>query len=592
MRAVAAALMGSGSGQLSAFLFGLKFDLAVAAIVALIWSFLSALPYRLPSKFGGHFLIGLLVIAQFGDLIYVLESGGHVSYEIFDLAASAGSLAGQALAYPGIITLALITLVVAMVATSHLLRLDRSGVQANWLAGVLVLLVTVIVVRGGLTGIAMNTSTAQGAGSGRDAVVALNGAYSILFSLATPWRGLPPSPWPNLPDAKERVAMLQTMTHPPSEGLSNDPKRVNVVFILLESWPAHYMKSYGGSENTTPFFDQLRTESLTTEEMLANGKRTTEGMFSVFCSYPVPNGRSVARTQVVSSTMPCLPRLLREKGWSSAFFQGSNEHTAGTGNFARALGFAESYGKADIRNKPQGENAWGVFDADLYTFATEHITRMSEPFVVGINTNTTHDLALPANESPRFPASIPEAPFKNAMASADSALETFIRRMRNEKFKLPVVFVLVADHTTHTRGTLLDQYRIPFLMNAPGLIAPKKIAGFSSQRDIAPTLMEFMGTALPGSTGQSLFRSPLRRIADASLVGRSLWIEGEILIDVSARPDFATSAKCYRWRTDAEMSSPVLCDTGLVQDAVAWHSEKYRDLLGGVFRSNSRSLLQ
>lgn len=578
LRVAAGGLADGERFGVDAWLFGLRFDLAVAAVFGLLLTSAHALPWR--TARGADTLVALLVLAQVGDLIYLLESGRHVSYEIFEFFSSAGALVGHATHYPQVFAVGLF---VAAGTTWLLWRLfpTTRRPRASVVGCLASVLISLVLVRGGVTGVAMDPSFAQRAGGAREGVVALNGVYSMLYALATPARGVPPSPWPTLADEAARIAGFTATSDRREPGTGGErTAAANVVFVLLESWPARLMRSYGGEHDATPFFDRLRDQGLTVEEMLASGKRTTEGMFSLFCSHPIPNGRTVARSQVDVARWPCLPRLLRQQGWSSAFFQGSNEDTGGTGNFARAVGFAESFGKADIREKPSGENGWGAFDGDLYAFAEKKARAMPEPFLIGINTNTTHDQAIPAAETARFPSSIDNGAFLNALSSADRALAGFVEAM-GRGFTRPVIFVLVADHTAHVRGSVFQQQRVPFLIYAPTLVERKRLPGVASHRDVAPTLADLLGLPMPSATGRSLLRHAPRRVADASFVGRGLWVEGDTLVDLVASGDFVGRSSCYDWRQDYEMTQPRACDESQLRDAVAWHAANYRVLLDG-----------
>ncbi len=168
-----------------------------------------------------------------------------------------------------------------------------------------------------------------------------------------------------------------------------------MVLVFLESWSSVYMKSYGSAKDSTPYFDTLRKRSLTTNETLAGGHRTTEGLFATLCSWQNPLGETIAQSQLQNYDYNCLPELLRNRGYATAFFQGTLENTSGTGAFAQALGFEQSYGKRDIKTRQYEENSWGVQDPDLYHFVLGSLDKMPQPFFIGINTATTHDSQVP-----------------------------------------------------------------------------------------------------------------------------------------------------------------------------------------------------
>ena len=105
------------------------------------------------------------------------------------------------------------------------------------------------------------------------------------------------------------------------------------------------MVSYGYDLKTTPFFDSLIEKSLAPTGVIAGGTRTTEGLYVTLCSQPNPLGTTVAQSSLQNFKYECLPHILKNRGWHTAFFQGTHEDTSGTGAFAQSLGMLDSYAK-------------------------------------------------------------------------------------------------------------------------------------------------------------------------------------------------------------------------------------------------------
>ena len=285
----------------------------------------------------------------------------------------------------------------------------------------------------------------------------------------------------------------------------------------------------------TPFFDSLATRGITSRGMIAGGHRTTEGIFTTFCSYQNPLGQTLAKSQLGTFTYRSLAQVLREKGWSTSFFQGSRKDTSGTGAFAQRLGFEKSFGKEDI---PDGErrfekNKWGVYDQDIYSFVVKHLKTMEQPFLAGINTNTTHDLSLPKGASPAFGTDSELNTRMSVLRFADDALMEFISAYEKDPDFGPTLFVLLADHTAGVTGSALAHYLIPFTLFATdGSVPQKRVESFLSQRDIAPTVADLLGGHVGTFTGVSMLRDVPRR-ADYYHQGVLGWIEGDRLVEIN-----------------------------------------------------------
>jgi phosphoglycerol transferase MdoB-like AlkP superfamily enzyme len=341
--------------------------------------------------------------------------------------------------------------------------------------------------RGGLQMIPLKPEFAYQVGDSSLASIASNGAYSVLYSSV---RGrelkVPELPFTVSDANKEIFNFYKNIKQADTSPLN----KKNVVFVLLEGWSAANVSLYNDKETTTPNFDSLAKEAFTSNLMFAEGHRTTEGIFSIFCSYPNPLGKTVAQTQLQDFNYLCLPEILKQHSWTTAFFQGSLKETSGTGSFAQSLGFTKSFGRDDIPNEKYGLNYWGKHDGDIYDFSIAKAKELSQPFLLGINTNSTHDLQIPENWDAKFKQNNKEDKLKSLIHYSDAMLGKFIKEFF-DSFPNSIVD-LVADHSSHAHGEMLEQFAIPFAIISPD-IPKKKINSISSHRDIAPSVAGLLG---------------------------------------------------------------------------------------------------
>lgn len=556
----------STSELIYALLWGVRFDLAIVGVLGF---FNLLLAYLLGFGKGTRSIKWLLpaiitlVMLQLGDMAYFKDAGRHISYETKDFFVTPLSLMAQGLNQLGWAALALpLILLLASQLPFKLGRFERPYTWGKTLLLfpsqiVIVLLLAAIMVRGGIKGLPLDPTSAYNIGDVRLAPIALNGAYSAFYGLLRSQEALQATVV-TAPDNSEHI-VRKLYTSPPLQH-NNELEAFNLVFVLLESWPTVRMTTAEGTP-VTPAFFSLQAQSLSAETMIAGGHRTTEGIYSIFCSAQNPLGKTIAKTQLQNMPYACLPQLLREHGWSSAFFQGSHENTSGTGAFAQTTGFEHSYGKADIdANTAQYEqNSWGYYDQDLYRFVTQTVDQLSEPFVIGINTNTTHDLKLPSGIEGYFGFETTQQKEQSVLHFADKALGEFIVQMQSKAFSKPVIYVLVADHTAGLVDSRLNHYRIPFAIYAPGFIQPKRIPNAVSQRDLAPTIADMIGLSTPWFSGQNLLavaKGTSTAFADYYHGGVLGWIEGDWLVEQSLQGD---GIRCYDWRLDAKQSQELSC---------------------------------
>ncbi len=554
--------------------WGIRFDLAAAAAFTLLSGTSAYLLFRLlrvpfarASEYASFVAAAVLILIHGADLLYFEESGRHLGYELKEGLNSGASLAAAAMeTYFGAVLLQLALIALFFPVNRWLFRRLGTKTKASdsWHRFVLpeaqwfiMLLISVVLVRGGLQSVPLEPLHAQEIGNASRAALTLNGTYNALFSSITPYSIEPVlGEQPTAADRAQVQALYASASVPPAPWHSKPP---NVVFVLLESWAAQHMSAYGFDLPTTPVFEALRAKGLTTDSMFADGLRTTEGIFATFCSAQNPLGATVAQTQLQNYDYDCLPEILARRGYGSAFFQGTLENTSGTGAFAQLLGFEESYGKTEMPAPQMEPNSWGHHDPDIYRFARERMRKMDQPFLVGINTNSTHDKRVTSGIEPVFGNESRTEGYLSVLHFADQALGEFIDSVRADPEIGETIFVLLADHTGLKTGDIVRDHTIPFVLYAPQ-IEPRRIARPASQRDIAPTLLDLLGLDTPSwFTGKSLLRNDEEPyFADFYHAGRLGWLENDRLVTFPVKKP--EQRQCYTYAAISMAKQRVPCD--------------------------------
>lgn len=549
----------SVTSSLGAFWYGWHFDAAIAAFLYVIL-FGCLLVFNL-GKRSFHALYGFLmfayVVVAMGDALYAKESGRHISYEVYNLFSIESSI-------PNLLAKYWLPLLFSFLAASYLAR-KQSPLHfqiKGWLSRVFAFFVMILIalplVRG-FEGIPQDPSWAYRAGGeAKGAALALNGAYGVAWASLSGKK----SSKENIVAPEEVHSLERFEKWRSHRGIANPVGKFdgNIVVVFLEGWPGNMIDHRSDGIEVIPFFNQLQKQSLRPELMLAGGHRTTEGIFATMCSMPNPPGKSIMFSEIENKDFTCLPRLLTNKGYSSAFFQGSDQYTSGVGLMVLKTGFQESLGKREIPNwKDIEQNAWGVFDHDLYKFVESKMDTMKEPMLIGINTNTTHDTILPKGKSTPLG--------NNALMYADSELREFYDSLKKRKWKKDWLLVLVADHTSYGGMSIFDNYAIPFLMKyhtADGSTPDKPIfnndivTGAFHQNDVAATLADITGTPAPMFLGRSMTR-PQDFSPGASVfhLGESAWFDGPWVVAFNVRK--YPEKKCFQWKTDMSFTHPLPC---------------------------------
>ena len=539
----------STSEMLYALLWGYRFDLAVSVALMLPSVLLLYGWIRLTRR--DHygilwFLPPLLVLlcAQIADIMYFDSAGRHVGYEVRELLPQLGSLSKTAWGeYGGLLGVASL-LAILLGLGLHCWRWTMR--HHHWRALELPLLIwivlSILAFRGSFANTPMSPDYVHAIGDVQQAKLALNGAYSTLFGVLKSNRLKPYDLSSSAMRGPEQIQVLMPRLAAHQGRYQAPSRRMNIVFLMLESWPAVQMRSFNPqAPETTPEFDALRQQGLTTDGLLAGGMRTHEGLFATLCSAQNPLGAGIPQTNLEGYDYQCLPRLLREAGWHVAMFQGS--HTDMVGPFSQFLGAEDSYGKLDFPSAKLPPNKWGYQDPDLYDFVLASAAQEKQPFFYIVNTTTTHDLILPPGESWFFGQETAEQKRLSLLRYADKALGDFIRQWQRADIP-PTLFVLVADHTRAIAAHGVAQYLVPFAMFASdGSVPPQHLRGIGSQRDIAPTVMQFLGGRAPWFSGQTL-QSASQLEGDYFTEGTLGWLQGDRGVEISLRqPDVV---HCFR----------------------------------------------
>ena len=533
-----------------AIFWGIKFDFAASAIFAFIISFFdfNKKAFAVTSSIG----IITIFLTQISDIFYFDESSRHIGYEITDMFEDAQSLFMTALSQHTFMTIfAIVLSLLIFLTTCKLFKtIEESKINKYFfLKKFFIILLTVFFIRGMFQHIPLHPWQANEIGNTQLANVSLNSIYNIIYSLVNQKKKLTQAKIEKLDNNTVETALKEIYkdTKNVHMNLPLINTKPNVVFFFLEGWSAKFMSAYGYPKKTTPVFDSILEKSLHSRFMIANGRRTTEGIFATLASFQNPLGKSVAKTQLQNYKYDSIIYKFNKEGYDSAFFQGSSKDTSGTGSLVNNLGFKQSYGKRDVKERIYEENYWGIQDTDLYNFIENKIEKkeIKEPFVLGINGATTHDIKTPKGYiKQNFAEKSGFNDKLNALNYSDFATGEFIKNIE-EKYP-NTIFVLFADHCTGTIKGNMENYMIPFAIYSEKLIEPKKIDVITSQRDIAPTVYDLVfgnyNKEMSNFTGKSLI-SNKDFYTDYFRYGTLGWIENNDVIELNTATN---NLECFK----------------------------------------------
>ena len=322
----------------------------------------------------------------------------------------------------------------------------------------------------------------------------------------------------------EKLDEYFTPTHRPDSSAVNLEGR-NVMVFILESMSAEhsaYLKPelYGNGTQPgyTPFLDSLVRQSLCFGQMYANGTRSIQAMPAVLGSIPSFKQPFVLMPQSLGKSRQ-LPQILRDKGYRTAFFCGSERGSMGFGAYARSAGVDRLLSREDYEAAHGTEDFdgyWGIWDEPFLQFTGEELSKMQEPFFATLFTlSSHHPFVVPEQYADKLPAGTTK--IHKPVAYEDLAFRNFYRRFKDEEWFRRTIFVFVADHVSsekmaeETRSYPGNYHIVGFIHTPDGALAPQFLAQTVQQIDIMPTLLGLLGNREPYfAFGRDILNEPDR----------------------------------------------------------------------------------
>lgn len=296
----------------------------------------------------------------------------------------------------------------------------------------------------------------------------------------------------------------------------------NVVIFILESFSAEHsaylMPDIHSNGGYTPHLDKIMSEGLTLERCYANGMTSIEAPPAIWSSIPSYQSRFTLMAESIAE-YKALPTILKDRGYRTAFFCGSEHGSMGFGAYAHLVDIEELYSMEDYyanHGKCNFDGAWGIWDEPFIDFVGEELSNFEEPFFASITTLSSHH---PFNVPDDAAAELPKGTTRNhrPVAYTDRAIGRFMEKYKDEEWFKHTLFVFVADHVSSERmaeRTLAVPgcFHIVGAMYTPdGALPAQHYKDITSQVDIMPTVLGLLGNEEPFfAIGRDIFNEPHR----------------------------------------------------------------------------------
>ncbi len=503
----------------SAFLNGMRFDLAMIALFLGPMILLFNLPVNSVRYVKSCLLcmVGeLIVMAGFlvADLIYFPYVKRHIAEEILQISADWGFVFHFAFTKALLPLLILLGLFIVVGIWVHKIFKYRYQFDPYYGKGELMKLIACLVfillgIRGHLgTGKPLGIADVyQYAASPAAAALTLNGvftAYQVGRKGSVDIQN-------NFPTDKA-IAITQQQFILPTEEVpdsayplmrrpiaTRSAKDINIFIVLLEGWHPYYIDSLSGNHfGVTPVFDQIVKDGVNFTNAYAVGLRSIFGFAGAFASVPLVPGLPMFGYGLELTSFFRFPGALAKAGWHTFFAQTSNRDSYRLCALASYLGAQGSYGNEDMKQLlPYIDAAPFGYDYDGLMFGAEQVQQhKGQKFLGMVFTGITHaPFARTLEKFNKYPGKTWDDGFKNTLYFADWSIGELLQRAKDEGWFDNTIFVFVADHTSGgpDSDSLYNKFRIPLVLYAPKLLAPRTIDYVVSQLDLIPTLYNLVG---------------------------------------------------------------------------------------------------
>lgn len=369
-----------------------------------------------------------------------------------------------------------------------------------------------------------------------------------------------------------------------SDTTNSTPSKKNVVFILVESLSASFMKEFGNEQNITPFLDSLAQKSIFFDNLYATGTRTVRGMEAMTLCIPPTPGQSIVK-RPENQNLYTISNVFKSKGYNSNFFYGGdgyfdnmNAYFGGNGFtiYDRGRGSVLSDKIKTVRNNINDdevtfENAWGICDADIYSkmikVADEHYKSNKQFFNFVMTTSNHRPYTYPDNA-----IDIPSGTGREgAVKYTDYALKNMFEKVKSKPWFKNTVFIIIADHCASSAGKDeidVANYHIPaFIVNLPEY-QNQKIKKQCSQIDIFPTFFSLLHWNYESNFfGKNILASNFEERALVGTYRKLVLMKNDKVMILSDQKKQAF----YKWNKVDNSLKPLQMNKTFLDETISWY---------------------
>ena len=229
--------------------------------------------------------------------------------------------------------------------------------------------------------------------------------------------------------------------------------RPNVLLILIEAASGAYLPSVAAAEGvvsatTMPKLDELAEHHILFTRVVSHQRQTNRGEYGILCGdYPkLLTDQSKMTEQVYGDARRCLPSVLRDAGYATAYIQSAPLGFMLKDQFMKKAGFEELVGDPWFE-RSYARTDWGVDDKAFFEQSLGRVVELHEGerpfFATMLTVGTHHPFTFPDTATAEGARSRQERAFR----WADDGLAEFLTQLERRGVLRDTVVIITSDES-------------------------------------------------------------------------------------------------------------------------------------------------
>ncbi|AHV96585.1 LTA synthase family protein [Paenibacillus sabinae] len=316
------------------------------------------------------------------------------------------------------------------------------------------------------------------------------------------------------PDIERQINTSQQL----KEGeylLGNHTGKKNILMVVMEGIPGAYSpanQEYLNIPNEIKLtsLDKIKAHSLILPNYITHNNQTIRGMYSLVSGdYPKLDASTPKAYEYLqkdpSYREELLPKLLKNRGYNTAFIQGAVLEYMSKGDFMTAAGFDTVIGGESFSN-PYVPFGWGPDDKAFFEQSQKYIDELNNKgkpwFATMLTVGTHHPYAVTDDYAKNYPSRKAAA-----VAYLNEALSGFIDYIDHSSFAKDTLVLFVSDESHGVNDQPFGSNWGIFAAYSPDINGQIINDGVFGQKDILLSLLDYADPELDAyTTGRSVFR--------------------------------------------------------------------------------------